>query len=136
MRGRPEGAAIDFGHAERGVVGCHDDVGIPGDADAATEAESVDRGDHRNFTVVDRGEHCETTAVHADHRLVGRISREFLDVDTGLEPTPLGADDHHVDGRVASRGRDRVRELVPTRDRQGVDRGVVDGDDGNGTAPL
>ena len=41
MRGGAEGAAVDLGKAEPGVVGGDDDVGVAGDADAADPSRAA-----------------------------------------------------------------------------------------------
>ena len=43
--GRAERAALHLGQAERRVVGGDDDVGVADQADAAADAEAVDRGE-------------------------------------------------------------------------------------------
>ena len=87
---------VDLGNRERRVVGRHDDVGVAGQADATTETETVDRGDHRDLAVVHRREHGEAVPVHGDHRLVRGVGGELLDVDAGLETLAVGTQDHDV----------------------------------------
>ncbi len=57
------------------------------EADAAAEAEAVDRRDHRHRAVVDGGEAVVAAAVHLGDQ-VARVARELLDVDAGAEAAP------------------------------------------------
>ena len=81
----PSAPRSTSGRPKRRVVGRDHDVGVAGDPDAAAEAVAVDRRDHRDLAVVDRGERLPAAAVHADERRVGGVGRELLDVDAGLE---------------------------------------------------
>ena len=54
--GRAERAALDLGQPELRVVGCDDDVGVADQADATTDAESVDRRDNGDLAFIDRAE--------------------------------------------------------------------------------
>ena len=78
---------------------------LPGEPDAAAEAEAVHRRDHRHLAVVDRAERLVAAAVDLHEALVGRVGGELLDVDAGLEALALGA----AGSRRARRGRGRRR---------------------------
>ena len=126
--GRAEGAALHLGQPERRVVGGDDDVGVADQADAAAHAEAVDRGDDRHRALVHRAERLEAAAVGVDQCGEALGVLHFLDVHAGVEPAALGAQDHHVGGLVAARGRDGVGEFEPSAGRDRVDGRVVDGD--------
>ena len=102
---------------------------LPGERDAATEAEALHRRDHRHFAVVDGGERLVAAAVHADERGVRGVGGELLDVDAGLEALALGAQDHDAHVGVATHRAERVGQFEPARNRQRVHRWIVDGDD-------
>src|SRR4051794_32314423 len=108
VRRDTERTAVDLGHTERRIVGRDHDVGVAGDADAATEAVTVDRRDDRDFAVVDRGERLVAAAVDRDHRLVRRVGGELLDVDAALEALALGVHDQRPHGGVTPRVTDRL----------------------------
>ena len=129
MGGRAERAAVDLGQAEGGVVGGHDDVGVADQADAAAEAEAVDRGDHRHRALVDRGERGEAAPVGADERASKPSVRCISLMSTpALKPRPSARRTTTCGCRVVAGGGDRVGELEPAARREGVDRRVVDGD--------
>ena len=95
--GGAEGAPVDFGQAEGGVVGGDDDVGVAGEADAAAEAEALDGRDDGDLAVVYGGEGGVAAAVDADEGLVA-LGVDLLDVDAGAEATAGGAEDHDAVG--------------------------------------
>ena len=128
--GGAEGAAVDLGQAERCVGRRDHDVGVADDADAAAEAEAVDRGDHRHLALVHRRERGVAPAVHADEGLVARVL-QLLDVDPGAEATALGGDDHHAHVGVGAQPAHDARQLEPPVDRQGIDGREVDDDLGD-----
>ena len=64
--GGAERAPVDLGQPEGGVVGGDDDVGVADQADAAAEAEPVDRGDDRHLALVDGLERGVAAGVGAD----------------------------------------------------------------------
>ena len=129
--GGAECAPVDLGQAEGGVVGRHDDIGVADQTDAAAEAETVDRGDHRNFAVVHGGEGGEAAAVGADQRVEPFGVLHLLDVDAGVEAAPFGPQHHHVHVAIAAGGGHLVSHLVPTGDGQRVDWRVVHDDLGD-----
>ena len=97
-------------------------------ADAAADAEAVDRRDDGHLALVHRAERVEAAAVGVDERGEALGVLHLLDVDAGVEAAALGAQDHHVGAAVAARGGDGVAEFEPAARRDGVDRRVVDGD--------
>ena len=122
--GRPQGAPIHLGQAEGGVVGGHDDVGVPAQAHPSPQAEALDGGDHRHLAVVDGGKGGEAAAVDPDQGRVP-LGLDLLDVDPGTEPPTFGPqDDHSVVGDPA-RGQHSVGQGEPAGHVQGVDRRVV-----------
>ena len=125
---RAQCAALDLGQAEGGIVGRHDDVGIAYQPDAAPDAESVDRGDHRDRAFVDRAEGGEATAVGVDQRGEALGPLHFFDVHPGVEATAFGPQDHRVSGLVVAGGGQDLAEFEPSARRDGVDGRVVDGD--------
>ena len=68
--GGPEGAPVDLGQAEGGVVGGHHHVGVADQADPTAQAEALDGGDHRHLAVVDGGEGGGAAPIDADQGLV------------------------------------------------------------------
>ena len=128
MGGRAERATLHLGQPEGGVVGGHDDVGVADQADAAADAESVDRRDHRHCAFVDRAEGGEAAAVGVDERGESLGALHLLDVHPGVEAAALGPQDHRVGFGVCAGGRDGVGEFEPAARRDGVDGRVVDGD--------
>ena len=102
MGGRAERAAVDLGQAEGGVVAGDDDVGVADQADAAAEAEAVDRGDHRHRAVVDRGEGGVAAPVGADQGVEALGGLHLLDVDAGVEAPALGPQHHDAHRRVVA----------------------------------
>ncbi len=117
-----ERTAIDFGQPEGRVVGGDHDVGVAREPDAATQAETVDRRDHRDRAVVDRAERFPTPTVDLHQALLGGVGRELLDVDAGLKALALGLEDHGAHVLVASGRAQRVGQVEPARDRQRVRR--------------
>ena len=101
--GGAECAAVDLGQSEDGVVGRDDHVGVADQADAAADAEAVDRGHHGHGAVVDGGEGGGAAAVGVDQRAVAVGGLHFLDVDAGVEPASLRSQDHHVGVRIPAR---------------------------------
>ena len=86
--------------------GGHDDVGVADQADAAAEAEAVDRGDHRHGALVDGGEGGVAAPVGADEGVVALGRLHLLDVDAGVEAPALGPQDddpHGADPRPSAR---------------------------------
>ena len=106
MGGGAEGAAVDLGQAEGGVVGGDDHVGVADQADAAAEAEAVDRGDHRHRALVDGGERGVAAPVGADQGVEALGRLHLLDVDAGVEAAALGPQHDHPHRRVARRASD------------------------------
>lgn len=127
--GRTERAAVDLGEAEGRVVGGDDDIGIADQADAAAEAEAVDGGDDRYFTVVDRGEGGEAAVVRANEGGMPGIRVHLLDIHTGVEAPALGAQHDDLGLRVAAGRGHGIGEREPSVGGQSVDRRVVDSDD-------
>ena len=128
MGGRAQSAALDLRQPEGRVLGGHDHVGVTHQADAATDAESVDRGDHRDRALVDRPEGGEAAAVGVDQRGESLGSLHFLDVHPGVEPAALGPQDHRMGVPVVAGGGQHLAEFEPAARWDGVDRGKVDGD--------
>ena len=123
--GGTEGAAVDLGQAEGGIVGGDHDVGVAGEADAAAEAEALDGRDDGDLAVVYGGEGGVAAAVDADEGLVA-LGVDLLDVDAGAEAPAGGTeDDDTVGGHPA--GRDEgVGQGEPAGHIERVHRGVVD----------
>ena len=103
--GGAQGAAVDLGHPEVGVVGGHDAVGVADQPDPAAEAEALDGGDHGHRALVDGLEGGEAALVGADEGVEPRGRLHLLDVDAGVEAAALGAQHHDVGGRVGGRPR-------------------------------
>ena len=99
--GGAERALVDLGHAEVGVVAGDDAVGVADQADAAAEAEAVDRGDHRHRALVDGLEGGVAALVGADQGVEAGGVLHLLDVDAGVEAVALGAQHDHLGRRVA-----------------------------------
>ena len=106
-------AAFDLRQPERRILGGHDDVGVAHQADAAADAESVDRGDHRDRALVDRAEGGEAAAVGVDERGEALGALHLLDVDAGVEPTALGPQDHRVSRLLVAGGGQHLAEFEP-----------------------
>ena len=117
--GDAERTPVDFGEAERRVVGRDDDVGVAGEPDAAAEAEALHRRDDGHLAVVHGRERLVAAAVHADERVVGRVGGELFDVDAGLEALALGAQDH-APATSGSRPAARSASASGTSRRPGV----------------
>ena len=127
--GRAECALVDLRDAEVGVVAGDDAVRVADQADAAADAEAVDRCDDRYGALVDRLERGVAAAVGAEQRVeTGRVLH-LLDVHAGVEALALGAEHDHLRGQVAARLVEGGRHVVPTLHGEGVDRGSVHGDD-------
>ena len=122
---RAECAAVHLGQPEGSVVGGHDDIGVPRDADASPEAEALHRRDHRDLTVVDGGKGGGTAPVHPYQRLVA-LGLDLLDVHPGTEASALGAHHHHPHRRNRAGRRHGVREREPRRHVEGVHGWDVD----------
>ena len=73
-------------------------------ADTATEAESLDRGDDRDRTLVHRAECGEASAVGADQGVEALGGLHLLDVHAGVEALALGAEYDDAGVRVAAGG--------------------------------
>ena len=99
-----QGAAVDLGQTEHGVLGGDDDVGVADQPDAAAQAVALHGGDDRHLAVVDGVERREAAAVRPDQRGVA-LGLDLLDVHAGAEGPALRAQ-HHRD-RVRVRGRPR-----------------------------
>jgi hypothetical protein len=126
--GRAQRAAVDLGQAEEGVVAGDHDVGVAGEADPATHAEAVHRGDQRHRAVVDRGEGREAPLVGTDQGGEPLGVLHLLDVDAGVEALALAAQHDHPRLGVLPRGGDGVGQLEPARHRQRVHGRHVDDD--------
>src|SRR4051812_18499927 len=100
---RTQRSLLDLGQAERGVVGRDHDVRVAGQADAATETETVYGGDHRDGALIDRGERREATAVGPDQRREAVCRLHLLDVDAGVEAFALGRQHNDVHVRIGAR---------------------------------
>ena len=124
---RAERAALHLRQPERGVVGGDDDIGVADQPDAAADAESVDRGDHRNRALIDRAERGEAAAVGVDQCAESLGALHLFDVYPGVEAAALGAQDHHVGLGAIAGGGNCVAEFEPALRRNGVDGRVVDG---------
>ncbi|GAA3035041.1 hypothetical protein GCM10020000_10620 [Streptomyces olivoverticillatus] len=131
MGGGAEGAAVELGQAEDGVVGGDDGIGVAGEADAAAEAEALDGGHHRHLAVVDGGKGRGAALVDVEQGPVAGCALQLLDVDARIEAPPGGGEDDAVDRGVGARGPYRFGEVVPALCGKGVDGRVVDGDDGD-----
>ena len=91
VSGRTERATVDLGQPEEGVVTGDDDVAVADETDTAPHAETGDGRDHGNRAVVHGGEGGEAALVGADEGIETFGVLHFLDVDAGVEATPLGA---------------------------------------------
>ena len=129
VRGRAQGASVHLGDPEERVVARHDAVGVADQADAAAEAEALDRGDDRDRALVDRAERGEAPAVGADQRVEALGGLHLLDVHAGVEALALGAEYDDVGVQVATGGIERFGEVEPSLHREGVHRRVVHRDD-------
>ncbi len=132
--GGAEGAPVELGQAERGVVGGDDGVGVADEPDAAAEAEAVHGGDDGYGTVVDGGKGLRAGVVDVDEGPVVPLAggaAQLLDVHAGVEAAAGGGEDDTVGRRVAARRADGLRQRVPAAYGQGVDGREVDGDDGD-----
>ena len=129
--GRAEGALVDLGYAEEGVVAGHDAVGVADQADAAADAEAVDRGDHRHRALVDRLERREAALVGADQGVEAGGVLHLLDVHAGVEALALGAQHDDMGVQVGAGLVEGGGDVEPALDGQRVDRGrsiVIDAD--------
>jgi len=121
--GRAERTAVDLGQAESRVFGGDDDVGRADHADAATEAEAVNRRHDGHHGVVDRGEGVVAAAVDACDE--ARVARKLFDIHAGAKAAASGRQKNDVHAVVAARRRDDVGEFLPSGGVEGVDRRVI-----------
>jgi len=129
VRRRTERALVDLGHPEVGVVAGDHTVGVADQADPATQAEAVDRGDHRYGALVDGLERRVAALVGADQRVEPGGVLHLLDVDAGVEAASLGTQDDHVGGHVLARLVEGCCDVEPALHRECVDRGMAHRDD-------
>ena len=122
VRGRAQRAAVDLGEAEEGVVAGDHDVGVADEADAATDAEAVHRGDQRHRAVVDRGERGEAALVGADQGGEALGVLHLLDVDAGVEALALAAQDDDAGLGILARPRSPRRPARTSRRRSARSR--------------
>ena len=134
VRGRAQGAAVHLGDPEERVVAGHDAVGVADQADAAAEAEALDRGDDRDRALVDRAERSEAAAVGADQRVEALGGLHLLDVDAGVEALALRAEYDDVGVQVATGRIKCVGEVEPSLHGECVHGWVAHRDDAG--APL
>ena len=92
--------------------------------EAAAERGAVDRGDDRLGRGFDHVEH--GVEIGTARRLA-----EFADVGAGDEGCAIAAQHDRLDAVIGERGFEIILQPLPDVPRQGVDRGVVDDDDGD-----
>ena len=133
--GGTEGAAVDLRDTEVRVVARHHAVGVADQADPAAQAEAVDRRDDRDRALVDRLERRVAAPVGADQGVEAAGALHLLDVDAGVEAATLGAQDHHVGGRVATGLVEGGRQVEPALHGERVDRRGVHRDHPDAAVP-
>ncbi len=136
VRSSSERSAINLGEAEGRVITGDDDVSIADESDAAAEAETVDRGEDRDRTLVHRGERGVTTPICADERAESGGALHFLDVDARVEAATRGGEHDAVDALIAACADEGIGEVEPPGDGERIDRRVVDDDLGDRTVPI
>ena len=93
-----------------------------GEADAAADAGTGDRGDHRFRAALNRAQRGRDCPARL-RRTLGRgiDGLEFRNVCPGGKRTGRAAvQDHNLDGRIGDSGRDQLRYGLPHGRRQGV----------------
>ncbi|MNN25991.1 hypothetical protein D3C81_1394850 [compost metagenome] len=120
MRAAAHGPTVYFRQGKGGALGGHDNVGCTGNADAATEDETVHGDDDRHRVAMYRLECRIITGV--DRYDAFGVGVQFLDVDTCAEAAAFGTDDDHPDVGVGAQGFDLMGQVHPLLAAQGIDR--------------
>ena len=129
------GARIDFGQREGGMLRRDDEIARDHDFEAAAEGQTVDRGDHR---LVETGEFLE--AAESAHAIiaVGRLAfRRRLQIPAGAEEfLPRRREDRHAQLGIVAEASEDIAHDAARCGIDGIGLGPVDGDFEDGAAAL
>ena len=119
----PHRTAIYFGHTKGRAFGGNEYVGSPCHADSATQHKTVDRENDGLGISVYRFKGVVVALV--DRHNFGRLSTQFLDVDTRTKPFAFCADHDHANRILFTEGFDLCSDTRPLRAVERIHRRLV-----------
>src|SRR5690554_5341587 len=127
--GAGQQAQLDFRQADLGVLAGDPVMAAQGHFQATAQGGAVDHGDARLAAGLDLVDH---------FRQAGRLRRfaELLDIGAGNEGVAFAHQYDGLDLRISLGGIETVLQSGAHGYAEGVDRRVVDSDNGNGTLPF